>query len=239
MGRVAVFIDADNMSSVLLKKIITYAKQQGDIQLLKIYGNKTSVLSWQKAVKLLNDNLLNIQFRQNSICKKNSSDIAITVDIMEVLMRNKADCFCLVSCDTDFTAVLQRIKQNRQKRVVVVVSNYGGKHLSQIAHDALSVSLTAPKDDKLPVRSHPKEDLQSMFLYLVSQAINHNANKYGLVDVSTVANYLRKKQFKWKQLGIGKLSNLLKSHSNFTVVTRDKISYVGFAVKDKRKTKLR
>ena len=37
MGRVAVFIDADNMSSVLLKKIITYAKQQGDIQLFKIY----------------------------------------------------------------------------------------------------------------------------------------------------------------------------------------------------------
>lgn len=239
MGRVAVFIDADNMSSVLLKIIITYASQQGDIQLFKIYGNKTSILSWQKAVRSLSDNSLDIQFRQNSVCKKNSSDIAMTMDMMEVLMRNKADCFCLVSCDTDFTAVLERIKQNRRKRVVVVVSRYSGKHLSQIAHDALRVSLTTPKNDNLPAKASPREDLQSTFLYHVSQAINHNANNNGLVDVSVVANYLKKKQFKWKQLGIGKLSNLLKSHSNFNVVMKNKISYVGFAVKDKRKTRLR
>jgi tRNA/tmRNA/rRNA uracil-C5-methylase (TrmA/RlmC/RlmD family) len=43
---------------------------------------------------------------------KNSSDITLTIEAMDILYERKVDIFCIVTSDSDFTRLVNRIKEN-------------------------------------------------------------------------------------------------------------------------------
>lgn len=235
MSRVAVFVDGDNMPALLLPTIIEYAKKQGDILYFKIFGNQEAITTWQAGVNKLKNNKLEIQFRQNPVCKKNSSDIAMTIEVIEFLMRNKTDCFCLVSSDSDFSSVIDRIRQNPRKRVVVVAHKNVGKHLYSLAHDALQI--TPHMSHKVGKKAVSQQHVYEQFIALVKQAILANQNIQGLTDVSTIAQHLHQNKLIWRQFGVSKLSRLLAKSKVFSIRHQDGICYACLRPSSKNKRK--
>lgn len=51
----------------------------------------------------------------NFVTGKNSSDIALVIDAMELLLTAKLDGFCIVSSDSDFTHLVQKIREKGLK----------------------------------------------------------------------------------------------------------------------------
>ena len=100
--RIALLIDADNAPAEKIDEILTELSTFGVIDIRRVYGNwtKHALIGWQN--KLLEHALRPMQ--QFDYSKhKNATDMAMTVDAMELLYSERPDAFGIVSSDADFT----------------------------------------------------------------------------------------------------------------------------------------
>lgn len=106
--KIAMFIDADNAPAKKIEKIITELAKYGVVSIRKAYGNwKSSGLKgWEE-----NLHEYSIQpIQQFDLIKgKNATDMAMTIDAMDILYTKNIDAFCIVSSDCDFTPLVMRI----------------------------------------------------------------------------------------------------------------------------------
>ncbi len=109
--KVALLIDAENISSHYIKVVFDQLSKYGIVTYKRIYGDWSSanLAGWRK--KLLDFALLPMQQFQNTT-KKNSSDFALVIDAMDILYSNDVDIFCIVSSDGDYTRLITRIREN-------------------------------------------------------------------------------------------------------------------------------
>lgn len=114
--RVAVFIDAENISADFSEKILSEASNYGDVIIKRVFGDWSSPLlsSWKNKVGLLS---LKPEQQFPAVKGKNASDISLIINAMTVLFEKDIDVFCLASSDSDFTRLVQELRE-RQKQVV-------------------------------------------------------------------------------------------------------------------------
>ncbi len=109
--KLAVLIDADNTSIKVIESLLREITKFGTAYVKRVYGDWTNnnMNSWKKVLN--NFALTPIQqFAYTS--GKNSTDIALIIDAMDLLYTDKFDGFCIVSSDSDFTPLVNRIRQN-------------------------------------------------------------------------------------------------------------------------------
>lgn len=107
--RIALLIDADNAPAEMIDEILTELSTFGVINTRRAYGNwtKSGLHGWQN--KLLEYAIRPMQ--QFDYSKgKNATDMAMTVDAMELLYTEKPDAFGIVSSDADFTPLVMHLR---------------------------------------------------------------------------------------------------------------------------------
>lgn len=107
----AVLIDADNTSHNLIGAILEEIAKYGTACVKYIYGDwsQAALKSWKD--KCLGYGLIAVQ-QFTYTAQKNSTDIAMVIDAMDLLHSETFDGFCLVSSDSDFTGLAARIRRN-------------------------------------------------------------------------------------------------------------------------------
>ena len=108
---IALLIDADNVSSKYMKFILNELNTYGTVSVRRIYGDWKSNNDWSQEL-LLEYSIQPIQ-QFNYTKGKNSTYIALVIDAMDILYTNKADIFCLVTSDSDFTRLAMRLRESR------------------------------------------------------------------------------------------------------------------------------
>ena len=107
--RIALLIDADNAPAELIDEILTELSTLGVINIRRAYGNwtKHGLNGWQE--RLLEFAIRPMQ--QFDYSKgKNASDMAMTVDAMELLYTERPDAYGIVSSDADFTPLVMHLR---------------------------------------------------------------------------------------------------------------------------------
>lgn len=109
-SRLAVLIDADNASFTIADGLFDEIAKIGEASVRRIYGDfaKPNANGW---ADILARHAI-IPHHQPSYTRgKNSADIALVIDAMDVLHSGNVDGFCLVSSDSDFTRLASRIRE--------------------------------------------------------------------------------------------------------------------------------
>ena len=104
--KVAVLIDAENVSLKYLDKIFERAKSEGYVCFKRIYGNVT--VRKNGVNPLLEYGITHIQC-YSYVPDKNTADMVLAVDAMDQLYKNGVDVFCIVSSDSDFAPLVNKI----------------------------------------------------------------------------------------------------------------------------------
>lgn len=109
-GRIAVLIDADNVSVKYIKEILDEISNHGNPTIKRIYGDwtKPELGSWKNI--LLDYSITPIQ-QYAYTTGKNATDAALIIDAMDILYSNNVDGFCIVSSDSDFTRLASRLRE--------------------------------------------------------------------------------------------------------------------------------
>ena len=105
----AVLIDADNISSKYAATIFEELEKYGLSTYRRIYGNWSRGNGWSEGM-LLEYSIMPVQqFSYTS--GKNATDMAMVIDAMDILFKNKVQGFCLVTSDSDFTRLAMRLRE--------------------------------------------------------------------------------------------------------------------------------
>ncbi|NBJ15979.1 MAG: NYN domain-containing protein [Dehalobacter sp. 4CP] len=108
--RIAVLIDADNVSDKYIKHIFDEVSNHGIPTYKRIYGDwtKAGMSSWKRV--LLDYSITPIQ-QYSYTTGKNATDSALIIDAMDILYSQSVDGFCIVSSDSDFTKLGARLRE--------------------------------------------------------------------------------------------------------------------------------
>ncbi|MGL4310986.1 MAG: NYN domain-containing protein [Paracoccaceae bacterium] len=106
----AVLIDADNSSASWAEAVFKEIASLGEASVRRIYGDFTNphLKAWQSKLASL---ALVPHHQPANTTGKNSSDIALVIDAMDILHSGRFDGFVLVSSDSDFTRLASRIRE--------------------------------------------------------------------------------------------------------------------------------
>jgi len=107
----AVLIDAENISHHRIKAILEDIAGIGDVLAKRIYGD-FSTANNQPWIDCMKDLAIVPVFQPSYTFGKNSSDIALVIDAMDLLYTGRYDGFCLVTSDSDFTRLASRIREH-------------------------------------------------------------------------------------------------------------------------------
>ena len=109
----AVLIDSDNISSKYAASIFEELEKYGFASCRRIYGNWSNKGNgWTENI-LLEYSIIPIQqFSYTS--GKNATDMAMVIDAMDLLYKDKVDGFCLVTSDSDFTRLAMRLREEKK-----------------------------------------------------------------------------------------------------------------------------
>ena len=107
MPNLAVLIDAENVLPIHADQIFTHASSLGTIHVKEIYGAAAALTSWVEPV-------LKYALHANLTIKaskgKNTSDIALVIGAMDLLVAGNIDTVVIVSSDSDFSALSVRLR---------------------------------------------------------------------------------------------------------------------------------
>lgn len=111
--KVAVLIDAENISGKYVNVILSEANSLGNVTYKRIYGDWTSAQMGNWKTVVLDNSIQPIQQYRN-VSGKNSSDSALIIDAMDLLYQGRVDAFCIVSSDSDFTRLAARLRESEK-----------------------------------------------------------------------------------------------------------------------------
>ena len=109
-ARLAVLIDAENVSARHARAVFEAAGKLGEATVRRIYGDFSNgrLASWNAAVRGFSI----VPCHQGSHARgKNAADIALAIDAMDLVYRERLNGFVLVSSDSDFTRLAQRLRE--------------------------------------------------------------------------------------------------------------------------------
>ena len=110
-ANIALLIDADNASPEHLDEVLLVLGELGTINIRRAYGNwaKASLKGWSS----LSSSHSIIQMQQPDIVKgKSATDMKMTIDAMDLLYRGHVDGFGIMSSDSDFLPLAQRLRED-------------------------------------------------------------------------------------------------------------------------------
>ena len=110
-ANIALLIDADNASPDHLDEVLLVLSELGTINIRRAYGNwaKASLKGWGG----LSSQHSIVQIQQPDIVKgKSATDMRMTIDAMDLLYRGHIDGFGIMSSDSDFLPLAQRLRED-------------------------------------------------------------------------------------------------------------------------------
>ena len=111
--RIALLIDAENISAQYAGDIIEEIEKYGICSYKRIYGNWERIVKtrWEQEIR---KHSLKPMMQVNNTRGKNASDSALIIDTMDLLYQSSLDAFCIVSSDSDFTRLASRLRESQK-----------------------------------------------------------------------------------------------------------------------------
>ena len=237
--RLAVLIDADNAQASIIEGLLAEIARYGVASVKRIYGDWTSshANSWKNS--LLKHSINPVQ--QFPYTKgKNATDSTMIIDAMDLMYTGRFDGFCIVSSDSDFTRLAQRLREEG-----LMVFGFGEKKTPESFVAACDkfvytevlrpeAAVSAPVVSR-PVVKVPGEKpakaatalkapqaaakvvVTTPPIKLIRQAIEEESDETGWAHLGAVGSYLTKirPDFDPRLYGHAKLSNLFKKNPQY------------------------
>ena len=227
--RLAVLIDAENASARIAEALFNEIATLGEASARRIYGDFASpqIAGWTRVLARFA-----IQPQQNfaNTKGKNSGDIALVIDAMDLLHSGRFDGFCLVSSDADFTRLAARIREEG-----VDVYGFGEQKTPESFRQACTrfiytenLIAPAPVDAgaKSPVVEAPatKRKPSEAARLIAAIIADMDEDGDGWVAVGGIGNRLRNAHpdFDQRTYGYAKLSDLIRATGRFEVETGER-----------------
>ncbi len=194
--RIAVLIDGENTRSAYADEVLSEVAKYGNPTIKRVYGDWTNphLSTWARRLNSLGLRAMH----QNAFTKsKNSSDLALVIDAMDLLYDGNVDAFALVTSDSDFTSLAHRLRESG-KTVYVLGENKAPDALKNACDKFIDLEVVQDEkksDTDMDEHEAPGEDddAQAPTINLQSaltRALNAVADDDGWATLAALGNQL-------------------------------------------------
>ncbi|MBP7370674.1 MAG: NYN domain-containing protein [Arenimonas sp.] len=232
-------IDADNAQASIIEGLLAEIARYGIASVKRIYGDWTSTHTAQWKKSLLKHSINPVQ-QFPYTTGKNATDSAMIIDAMDLMYTGRFDGFCIISSDSDFTRLAQRLREEG-----LMVFGFGEKKtpesfvaacdkfvytevlrpeapMKAVAKKSTVAKKTIASDQKTVTteHEHPQNTPTALPLQLIRQAIEEESDENGWAHLGAVGSYLTKirPDFDSRLYGFKKLSEMFKKSKKYFVV---------------------
>ncbi len=220
--RLAVLIDADNISHIYIKDIMEEIARYGTPTFKRLYGDltKPSLSGWKQV--LLEHAITPIQ-QFGYTTGKNSTDSAMIIDAMDILYSGKTEGFCIVSSDSDFTRLAVRLRESGMKVIGIGERKTPGPFIAACEKFVYIEAIRGGNKKAEPVSQAISGKQRRELIELISASISDLEDDNGWAFLGEVGTLLLKKRadFDPRNFGFSKLTPLVKSLDSFDLDERE------------------
>ena len=217
---IALLIDADNASPDHLDEVLLVLGELGTINVRRAYGNwaKPSLKGWEKLTGLHSI----IPTQQFDVAKgKGATDMRLIIDAMDLLYRGNVDGFGIMSSDSDFLPLAQRIREEG-----LLVYGFGTaktpppfRQACTRFYDVAALALDDQDALEQPAMSKGTRPVDAELLQVLGQAFKASKrDEEGYASLSEMGQRAKAvSSFAARNYGYTRLSDLIKAVPNFEV----------------------
>ncbi|MET1059985.1 MAG: NYN domain-containing protein [Nocardioides sp.] len=243
--RIALLIDADNAPARQLTTVLDDLARIGECNIRRAYGNwdAPNLKGWKDS---LHGNAIRPIQQYALTVAKNASDMALVVDAVDLLHRDRPSGFAIVSSDSDFTPLVMYLRERG-----VDVYGYGNRNTPEAFSSACSKFLfldgpvgETPDENEVaevvtvtPRPRKTKTELRqdTALLRLLRGAIAATSDETGWSRASAIGQHISNQSpFDARNFGYPRLTDLMRATELFDC-REDGTPAIAF--KDKRQTK--
>jgi len=234
---IAMLIDADNSPSDKIDFILSEMAKYGVVNIRRAYGNwkSHSLKGWENK---LHDYAIRPIQQFDYTKGKNATDMAMTIDAMDLLYSKKLDAFCIVSSDSDFTPLVMRILSEGLN-----VYGFGQKSAPAPFVNACSTFLYVEsfgggqeksRNDGGRRRSSQQLKSDSKLLTLLRNGVDSVEEEDGWSNLAKIGKHISNQaSFDPRNYGFKRLSDLIRSIDLFEIEFRNNNSELYIREKSK------
>ncbi|NNC52714.1 MAG: NYN domain-containing protein [Erythrobacter sp.] len=232
LKNIALLIDADNTTPRGIDPVLTVMAELGQVNIKRAYGNftKKNLQGWDKYSHKFGI----LPYQQFDMTTgKNATDMAMTIDAIDLLYQGKVDGFGIMSSDSDFTPLATRLRQDG-----LIVYGFGSKNKTPEAFKSactrfidIDALIAGASDDAAPSKDKKSKDSGKIDEDLVEllgtawKAANRDEEGYAQMgEVGSLAG--NRSSFDVRNYGYKRLSDLFQAMDQFKVERRDNTLYV-------------
>jgi uncharacterized protein (TIGR00288 family) len=213
-ARVAVLVDCDNTTPDALGYALRAVARFGRIVVRRGYGNHgTLTAKWREA---LVDHAFTPHLQFQYAAGKNTADIAMAIDAVELLFDARADTFCLVTSDSDFAYLCRKLRE-RGAQVCIVGEQKTPDALKNASDQFFELELLRAEfaAEGAPAAGGADAPLEAKLADVASAVASLAADSSdGWVNLSSVNGLLKRTDpgFDPKRFGFTRFRDLVKAH---------------------------
>ncbi|HML65305.1 MAG TPA: NYN domain-containing protein [Dysgonomonas sp.] len=171
--KLAILVDADNASATKLNEVLVFTARYGQATVKRIYGDwgKSALSGWKEPAREYSFRLIEAL---PYVKGKNTTDISLIIDAMDLLHAGSVDGFCIVSSDSDYTLLAQRIREEG-----LLVFGYGESKTPESFVNSCREFVFSDKQGELPVKHGSGETPETILKkegHLFDKAYNKASN---------------------------------------------------------------
>ncbi|MBO6608307.1 NYN domain-containing protein [Altererythrobacter sp.] len=232
LKNIALLIDADNTTPDGIDPVLTVMAELGQVNIRRAYGNfaKDNLARWDKIT-----NKFGIRPQQQfDVSKgKNATDMAMTIDAIDLLYQGKVDGFGIMTSDSDFTPLVTRLRQDG-----IVVYGFGEAKTPQAFKSVCTrfieiKKLIANYTSEFPVQDAPDgsapatqvdDELMDLITAAYSEAKRDEKGFANLSQLGQIAG--NRSSFDVRNYGYKSLNEMFATLDNFKLERRDNQVFV-------------
>ncbi|MXO48506.1 NYN domain-containing protein [Erythrobacter vulgaris] len=232
LKNIALLIDADNTSPRGIDPVLTVMAELGQVNIKRAYGNfaKNNLAKWDKITHKYG---IRPQQQFDLTAGKNATDMAMTIDAIDLLYQGKVDGFGIMSSDSDFTPLATRLRQDG-----LIVYGFGSKNKTPDAFKSactrfidIDALIAGASDEATPSKTlgeKSKSTIDEELVELLGTAWKAaNRDEDGFAQMGEVGSLAgNRSSFDVRNYGFKRLSDLFQSMDQFKVERRENTLYV-------------
>jgi uncharacterized LabA/DUF88 family protein len=206
-AKLAVLIDADNAQASICEELLAEVARYGSASIKRAYGDwtTTNLKGWKEVLHKL---AISPKQQFSYTSGKNATDSALIIDAMDILHAGGLNGFCLVSSDSDFTALANRIRE-----AGLAVYGFGEKKTPEafIAACDKFVYTEILREEAEPPKEEAVAELPKL-RPIVLKALEATARDDGWATLSALGSQLTRNHpsFDSRNYGVAKLGELMR-----------------------------
>ena len=232
LKNIALLIDADNTTPRGIDPVLTVMAELGQVNIKRAYGNfaKNNLAKWDKITHKFG---IRPQQQFDITAGKNATDMAMTIDAIDLLYQGKVDGFGIMSSDSDFTPLATRLRQDG-----LTVYGFGSKKKTPEAFqsactrfidiDALIEGASDESESPKEAASKRKSVIDEDLVELLGSAWKAaNRDEDGFAQMGEVGGLAgNRSSFDVRNYGFKRLSDLFQAMDQFKVERRENSLWV-------------